>query len=42
MADNECLFCKIVVGDVPVDIVYKGDEVRAFRDIEDIHSWPVD
>lgn len=33
MADNECLFCKIVVGDVPADIVYKDDEVLAFRDI---------
>ncbi|MBC7462851.1 MAG: histidine triad nucleotide-binding protein [Actinobacteria bacterium] len=29
----ECLFCKIVAGIIPVDIVYRSDEVVAFRDI---------
>ena len=33
MTANECLFCKIVVGDVPADVVYKDDKVLAFRDI---------
>jgi|TARA_B100000678_G_scaffold283817_1_gene284435 histidine triad (HIT) family protein len=33
MAANECLFCKIVVGDVPADILYQDDEVLAFHDI---------
>ena len=29
----ECLFCKIVAGTIPVDLVYRSDEVVAFRDI---------
>jgi histidine triad (HIT) family protein len=31
MAD--CLFCKIVTGDIPADIVYESDTAIAFRDI---------
>jgi histidine triad (HIT) family protein len=30
---SECLFCAIVAGDIPADIVYSDDEVIAFRDI---------
>ncbi|MGH8893582.1 MAG: histidine triad nucleotide-binding protein [Actinomycetes bacterium] len=33
MADNDCLFCKIVAGDIPADIVHEGERVLAFRDI---------
>ena len=33
MAASDCLFCKIVSGDIPADIVYESDEVIAFRDI---------
>ena len=33
MAANECLFCKIALGDVPADIVHEDDQVLAFRDI---------
>ena len=33
MAANECLFCKIVLGDVSADIVHEDDQVLAFRDI---------
>lgn len=33
-ADPDCLFCKIVAGDVPSDTVYRGDRVVAFRDIQ--------
>jgi histidine triad (HIT) family protein len=32
MADD-CLFCKIVTGDVPADTVHEGERVLAFRDI---------
>lgn len=32
MMDN-CLFCKMVAGDIPTDVVYENDEVLAFRDI---------
>jgi len=30
---TDCLFCKMVAGDIPPDIVYENDEVLAFRDI---------
>ena len=30
---DECLFCKILAGDVPSDIVYENDHVLAFKDI---------
>lgn len=32
MSDN-CLFCKIIRGEIPADILYQDDEVLAFRDI---------
>ncbi|WP_252176292.1 histidine triad nucleotide-binding protein [Endozoicomonas sp. 4G] len=28
-----CLFCKMVAGEIPVDKVYEDDDVLAFRDI---------
>lgn len=30
---SDCLFCKILAGDIPADIVYEDDHVLAFRDI---------
>jgi histidine triad (HIT) family protein len=32
-ADNTCLFCRIVAGELPADRVYEDDEVLAFKDI---------
>lgn len=29
----DCLFCKIVAGDIPADIVYQDDDLLAFRDV---------
>lgn len=29
----ECIFCRIVAGEIPSEIVYRDDEVVAFRDI---------
>jgi histidine triad (HIT) family protein len=29
----DCIFCKIVKGEIPSKIVYKNDKVTAFRDI---------
>lgn len=29
----DCLFCKIIAGDIPSDKVYEDDSVFAFRDI---------
>ena len=33
MSDQDCLFCKIISGDIPADIVYESDSAIAFRDI---------
>lgn len=30
---TDCLFCKILNGDIPADIVYESDTAIAFRDI---------
>ena len=30
---NDCLFCKIVAGDIPGDKVYEDDNYYAFKDI---------
>ncbi len=30
---SDCLFCKIVAGEIPVEFVYESDTVVAFRDI---------
>jgi len=29
----DCLFCKLVSGDIPADILYQDEQVLAFRDI---------
>ena len=31
---ESCVFCKIVSGELKADIVYRDDQVTAFRDIE--------
>lgn len=33
MAQDDCLFCKIVKGEVPADIVRESERAVAFRDI---------
>ena len=33
MSEQDCLFCKIIAGDIPADIVYESDSAIAFRDI---------
>lgn len=30
---NDCLFCKIIAGEIPSNKVYENDRVFAFRDI---------
>ena len=32
--DADCLFCKIVVREIPADIVHESDAILAFRDIQ--------
>lgn len=29
----ECIFCRIIAGEIPADVVFQDDEVVAFRDI---------
>ena len=33
MSESNCLFCKILDGDIPADIVYESETAIAFRDI---------
>ncbi|MEN8190569.1 MAG: histidine triad nucleotide-binding protein [Thermodesulfobacteriota bacterium] len=33
MMDENCLFCKIIGGEIPADVIYEDDEVMAFMDI---------
>lgn len=33
MSEPTCLFCKIVAGEIPADVVYQDDQAMAFRDI---------
>ncbi len=33
MFDSECLFCRIVAGEIPADVVRESDRLVAFRDV---------
>jgi len=33
MTTEDCLFCQIIAGDIPADIIYESDDAVAFRDI---------
>jgi len=33
MTDVECLFCRIVAGEIPADVVGREEDVVAFRDV---------
>ncbi len=35
-SDADCLFCKIVAGKIPSEVVYQDDEIFVFNDI---HPW---
>ncbi len=30
---DDCLFCKMVAGEVPADVVYEDDQILVFKDI---------
>ena len=32
-SNPDCLFCKILAGDIPADIIYESESALAFRDI---------
>lgn len=31
-SDPECIFCKIVAGEIPADVVFRDEQITAFRD----------
>ena len=33
MAEQSCLFCRIIAGEIPADVVYQDERCLAFRDI---------
>jgi histidine triad (HIT) family protein len=33
MSDTDCIFCKIIAGDIPTTLLFETDTVVAFRDI---------
>jgi histidine triad (HIT) family protein len=33
MSEQACLFCKIVAGDIPADVIHESESTIAFRDI---------
>ncbi len=33
---TDCIFCKIVAGEIPADVVFKNEYVTAFRDINPV------
>jgi histidine triad (HIT) family protein len=33
MKSADCLFCKIVAGDIPAEIIYESDSAIGFRDV---------
>ncbi len=33
---DDCLFCKIIVGDIPADKVFETENILAFRDINPV------
>jgi histidine triad (HIT) family protein len=33
MAEQDCIFCRVVAGEIPADVIYKDDRAVAFRDI---------
>ncbi len=33
---NDCIFCKIVAGDIPSETVYETEDVKVFKDINPV------
>ena len=36
MLEDDCIFCKIIRGEIPCDKVYEDDQILAFKDINPI------
>lgn len=35
-SQGDCVFCRIVAGQIPSDIVYRSDDIVAFRDVQPV------
>ena len=33
MSTDDCLFCKVLAGEIPADVIFESDDAIAFRDI---------
>ncbi len=33
---EDCIFCRIIAGELPADFVYRDDEIVAFRDVHPV------
>ncbi|MFC1946675.1 histidine triad nucleotide-binding protein [Chloroflexota bacterium] len=33
---DDCIFCEIIAGDIPSEVLYRDDEVIAFRDVNPV------
>ncbi|CAN5424924.1 MAG: histidine triad nucleotide-binding protein [Pyrinomonadaceae bacterium] len=33
MTQPDCIFCRVVAGEIPADVIYKDEQAVAFRDI---------
>ena len=33
---NDCIFCRIISGDIPSETVYRDDDIVAFRDVHPV------
>jgi histidine triad (HIT) family protein len=36
MPQEDCIFCKIIAGEIPSEVVHQDDQVTAFRDINPV------
>lgn len=34
MGNEDCIFCKIVAGDTPAEVVYEDEDILAFKDVK--------
>ena len=38
---DDCIFCKIIKGEIPADIVYENDMVIGFKDINPVAKFHI-
>lgn len=38
---NDCIFCKIIKGEIPSYTIYEDDKMKAFLDVNPVSNWHV-